>query len=386
MSDAGAPDDLLEERPDLADPLEAVLDVDQRQETWTFEDIPINSGPFGELVSRGVVEKNEGEYRVADPTAVRAALGYGDGQTVTNDLTPNITMPSVSLQSVDRQTTTIVTAALALVALVRLHVFQSVYRDGQVILSGNDPYYYRYWVEQALASGPNPFDLSALATLPGAVQNGEPLLVATLWWVAELLGSGPEIAGHVLAWYPIVSAVLTAVLVYLLAVRVTDDRRVGVAAVLILALVPFDAKDLRRPRAIAWGLGLGVAVAGQVLAWEAGPLTLHLVQFLEDNRRRIPGNVRIGVRSLHRPIIERRDGFHVPALRVRRAVPAGQLPHPHLDIRDPHLLRRSLKHDLVEELGRRPTVRVQSPPAFPGAVLRPQPLIHGLVLVLEDPV
>ncbi len=60
-----------------------VLAVDDEQDGWTFDDIPIDSGQFGELVSAGIVEKDGDEYRVADPDAVRAALN-GDSE-VSND-------------------------------------------------------------------------------------------------------------------------------------------------------------------------------------------------------------------------------------------------------------------------------------------------------------
>lgn len=38
------------------------------------EDIPVESGPFGELVAHGVVERDGDEYYLADPEAVRRAL------------------------------------------------------------------------------------------------------------------------------------------------------------------------------------------------------------------------------------------------------------------------------------------------------------------------
>ena len=118
----------------------------------------------------------------------------------------------------DRGTALALAALLAVVALVRLLPFPTVYHAGDVVLSSNDPYYYRYWVEQS----------GALGALPDAVAHGEPLLVVTMRAVVAVLG--PWSAGHVLAWYPVVSAVVTALLVYVLAVRLTDDARVGLAA------------------------------------------------------------------------------------------------------------------------------------------------------------
>mgnify|MGYP000669193083 CR=1 FL=1 len=320
MSDQGTISALLADRPDLEEPLDAVLAVDRRKDTWTFDDLPIESGPFGELVSRDVVESVGDEYRLADPNAVERALAAtnGDGATATTEANGaggglsgarvEFSRPGLpALRSVDRTTAGLVGAAIALVALVRLHVLGSIYRKGAVVLSGNDPYYYRYWIEQIASASSGAFDFGALSELPFAVQKGEPLMVATLWWLAELLGGSVGAIASVMAWYPIVSAIVTAGLVYLIAVKLTADRRIGLASLLFLAIIPghalrtsigfadhhafdfpwlagtalalvvladADREALGQPRTWLASVGLGVSVAGQVLAWEAGPLLI----------------------------------------------------------------------------------------------------------------
>ncbi len=79
MSDTPGAGAVLDDRPELRDATAAVLAVDDEQDGWTFDDIPIDSGQFGELVSAGIVEKDGDEYRVADPNAVRAALDGKSG-------------------------------------------------------------------------------------------------------------------------------------------------------------------------------------------------------------------------------------------------------------------------------------------------------------------
>ena len=315
MSDAERVAALLDERPDLEDPLASLLDVDEELDTWTFEDIPVESGPFGELVGRGVVEKVDGEYRLADPEAVRAALDEDVDAAATDTVsesgddgtgTPSLDTPtadaSLPTLAVDRRIVLALGGVLLFLALTRtVFAFPSVFRD-QVVLSGNDPYYYRYWVEQLLAGGG---DLSP-STLPGAVAKGEPLTVTTLWAVSALLGGSVAAAGWVVAWYPVVSAVIAGAALYLLTTRVTRDRRVGLAAVVMLATLPghgyrtslgfadhhaFDfiwlalallALHSVLARTESWrdagtwlaAGGLGVAVAAQVLAWEAAPLLI----------------------------------------------------------------------------------------------------------------
>jgi dolichyl-diphosphooligosaccharide--protein glycosyltransferase len=312
-----ATDELLAEKPDLESALRDVLAVDERADGWTFDEVPLDSGTFGELVSRDIVAKDDGEYELADPEAVRAVLDgdtatertSGEGPTLPSLSPSSVSLSPLSLPSVSRTEAGALGAALAFVLLMRTYIFPSVFRGELVVLPSNDPYYYRYWVEQLTVEATGVFDFSVLSGLPGAVAKGEPLMVATLWWVTNLLG-GADVAGLVLAWYPVVSALVVGGLVYALAVRVTGDRRVGLASVGILAVIPafayrtglgfadhhaFDYPWLALTAlALVWladveredlsDVGtwlaagvLGVAVAGQVMAWEAGPLLIGAI-------------------------------------------------------------------------------------------------------------
>ncbi|MFB6102280.1 MAG: STT3 domain-containing protein [Haloplanus sp.] len=187
--------------------------------------------------------------------------------------------------------------ALALVVAVRLPPFFDVFRDDWVVLVSNDPYLYRYLVDQALAGGWIP-------SLPERALQGEPLLVAVLAMAAAPFGAATWGSGVVVAWYPVVAAVVTAALVYAAATRLTGDVRVGLVAAGLLAVTPahayrtglgvadhhaFDyvwlaltaftlvellARSERDRRTWLAAGGLAVAVAGQTLSWEAAPLLL----------------------------------------------------------------------------------------------------------------
>ncbi|KAB7519431.1 STT3 domain-containing protein [Halosegnis rubeus] len=282
--------DLVADRPALESAIQTTLDA---EEPFTFDDLAIDSGAFGEIVGAGIVEEVDDGYRVADREAVQAGLAGEVEQETESDREWSLPHPN-------RRVAGALAGALALVALFRIAFsIGPVFQEGAVVLSANDPYYYRYWVEQLLATP----DLT-LSTLPGGVTQGEPLYVATMWLLASLVGGGAGATGQILAWYPIVSAVLSGLLVYLLTKRVTDDTRVALAAVVFLAVLPghamrtslgfadhhaFDYPWLGvtalslvtlvtnhvRSRATTLGVvGLAVGVGGQVLAWSAGPLLI----------------------------------------------------------------------------------------------------------------
>jgi hypothetical protein len=71
MSDEESVSDILDERPDLEEALRTIKPVDDQSDRWTFDEVSVDSGRFGELVSRGIVESTDGAYRLADPEAVR---------------------------------------------------------------------------------------------------------------------------------------------------------------------------------------------------------------------------------------------------------------------------------------------------------------------------
>lgn len=188
--------------------------------------------------------------------------------------------------------------ALALLVAIRLVPFGSVFRGADVVLLSNDPYAFLYLVERALTEG------AVLRADPMVNWRAEPLLIWTLAFVSLLLG-GAEQADVVLAWYPVVTALLSGLLVFYLARLLTDDVRIALTAVVVLAVTPLHASrtalgfadhhafdyvwllltataftwlvvrtDAQRRR--RWQIGgvLGVAIAAQALTWRASPLMI----------------------------------------------------------------------------------------------------------------
>jgi len=194
-------------------------------------------------------------------------------------------LPSVPFGGLRRRH--LLAAALLLLVATRLFSVRAVvYPDGIALLS-NDPYAYRALVDRAVRGGG--------VAVPETVRVGEPLFVAVVAVATALVGD----SGVVLAVYPPVVTVASAVAVYAAATRLSDYRA-GLAAILWLATVPVHAwrtslgggdhhafdylflavtmlalvrlLDTRRHEPRTDAATLGVAVAAQVLAWEAGPL------------------------------------------------------------------------------------------------------------------
>jgi len=230
----------LDEHPDAQETLEAVLAVDAGSETWTFDDVPADSGTFGELVSRGIVEKSDGEYQLADRDAVAATVNGGAIEDDNGDSFGEGFGFDMDL-SVDTRAVIGLAGALVFLFVMRITAYRSVMREEHVVSPGNDPYYFRYWMEELLARSSGPADWGVIANMPEGVGDTRPLSHATNWFVAELLGGGQAAASTVAAWLPVVATLALGVVLYKLATVLTDDPRVGIASVFVLATIPAHA-------------------------------------------------------------------------------------------------------------------------------------------------
>ncbi|SEU04861.1 MFS transporter [Natrinema hispanicum] len=238
IADAAA--SFLEEHDNGDRALKTVLAADVDHETWTFDDVDLDSGTFGELVSRGIVTKVDGAYQVADPAVVESVLtGEELGKpTDDNDLTADLDR---FWNDADLRALAALFGALLTVAIARMTAYQSVFQNGYVISPGNDPYYFRYWMENLLEQSSGPADYGVLVEPQHGVAIRRPLAHATNWFIAELLGGGQGAADTVAAWLPIVASVVLGLVVYKLTVLLTRDVRVGVASVLAFAVTPIHA-------------------------------------------------------------------------------------------------------------------------------------------------
>lgn len=301
---------LLSEKGDAESALRSVLAADAEAGRWTFDDVDVDSGLFGELVSRGLVEKTDEGYTVTDRDGIAVAL---DGQAAAAGSRDRLDLDWPSLRDlerpdIDRSVLGALAFCFAVLVVLRVLPYPAVFRTEDVVLMGNDPYMYRYWNDVLLAEF-GAFDPRAFSDLPPGVRDDDVTFHLALWLLATLY---PGDAGVALAWSPVLAAVVAGVAVYYTAAWLTPDRRVAIAAVLMLAITPahayrssigfadhhaFDFMWLaitlaalvalrNRPRerteflALSPGRDwtfaglLGVAVTGQVLGWRGSPIVL----------------------------------------------------------------------------------------------------------------
>ncbi|GAB7008081.1 hypothetical protein [Halorubrum trueperi] len=241
--------EFLADHPETEDALVALLALDADGEPWTFAETDLDSGRFGELVSRDLATAVENGYRLQHPDAIRAALDTSDtdlsGESTPNDdATPSDTgsttrtLPefSVDLTGIDLQRTLALVGALFAVVAARLVGAPAILRDGYVVSPGNDTYFFRYWQERLAARADGVLDVALFADMGGAAST-RPLAHAINWWVTVFVG-GVDAAPAVAAWLPIVTAVCLGYVVYRLTHLLTEDVRVALAAVLFYGLAP----------------------------------------------------------------------------------------------------------------------------------------------------
>lgn len=221
----------LEDYPEHEDTLEQLHAHEQEQNSWGFDDTELDSGTFGELVSRSFVENApDGDYRFADQQAVAAVLDGTEDDTSTTDRELNI---DITLPAVDRRALAGLVGTLAVLVAARSLFFGQVFVNGRVISPANDSYFFRYWQAELLARSNGPFDFGMFSTV-GELTGIRPMSHALNWWFAELFGAPDLVA----ALAPVLASAILGLAVYGTARTLTGDRRIALAAVLTLALTP----------------------------------------------------------------------------------------------------------------------------------------------------
>lgn len=297
---------LLEEKPEAEQALKEVLTVDEHDHPWTFDDVNIDSGTFGEIVSRDIVSEVDGGYRLTDNTETRIAVGEESEDEPSGSKLSVSELPAV-LPNIQQREAALVSFVLIIAFIARVFVFQDVFRSGELVFLGNDAHSFRAWTTWLVQNTNSPFETSILGQLPKAGVIKKPLFIFTMWWLSELLGGTAWAAGIVLAVYPVAAGLLNTIIIYFIGKRLADDWGVGFCAGLVLAITPTHAlrtalgfadhhafdyvwlaltalllveladdglSDLRTRRGILLTIGLSGVVTAQTLSWDASPLLL----------------------------------------------------------------------------------------------------------------
>jgi len=231
----------LDDHPDAAESLEEIATLDSESPSWTFDQAPVDSGTFGELVSRNVATKTaDGEYELVDRDAVKAVLSGDSAETTAGTDDSGGTVGSFSLpDDVDTRSLGALAVSVALVAAARLISYPAVVRGEYVVSPGNDPYFYRYWQANLLERSSGLFDTGMLTAVVS--ENTRPLTHLLNWWVTELLGGTTGAANTAVTWLPVLASVLLGAVLYFLSETLTRDRRISIVTVLLFALAPGHA-------------------------------------------------------------------------------------------------------------------------------------------------
>lgn len=227
----------LEEYPQAEDNLATVVTVDAESSGWTFDEIPLDSGQFGELVSRNIAEQTSDDtYTLVDNEAVERVL---NGESTPDETKTTAIDTNLSLPTVDSRIVGPLVVALAVIAITRSLFYSAVFRNGNVISPANDPYFYRHYQRELLELSSGVTDFGTLSEIEGFWRiRSRPLTGATNWWFAELFGGTQGAADTAAAWLPVLMAVILGVVLYFLVIKLTDDHRIAFASLLLLALTP----------------------------------------------------------------------------------------------------------------------------------------------------
>lgn len=231
--------EFLADHPGSEDALQELLTLDEHNQTWAFNQVTFDSGRFGELVSRGIVESVGEEYQIAHREAVRTALAGERFEPARSDSEPAFST-SVESLSVDFGAVAGLVVALVVIIIGRAWTYSSVVREDYLISPANDPYFYRYWQAELLEMSTGVTDTSVVTSLPGGARS-RPYTHVVNWWLTELLGGTQSSADLVAAWLPVIGAAALGVVLYFTVITLTDDIRIAVVAVTLLGVMPVHA-------------------------------------------------------------------------------------------------------------------------------------------------
>lgn len=218
---------LLRDRPDLRDPLATLLEIDREREWWTFDDVPLDSGEFGEIAAHGLLNKDGSKYRLSNPDAVERTLNAGDTSDMSTgtDRTSDERFTLDAILSLARRRW----GGVALVGILCVAAFFRLAELGSAPFFGDE--LWQAWASRTFLLGEgfsNPVGASEPYTRSWLTTS---LPIAASFWLFGFT----EFAGRL----PIALIGIAVIAVWYLFARELFDRRVAVVFAAFLAMEPY---------------------------------------------------------------------------------------------------------------------------------------------------
>lgn len=147
-----------------------------------------------------------------------------------------------AIDEADEGTVLSLCAAFVIAIGMRLMTYRSVFVGSDVVLIGADPYYHLRRVIYIVEHFPHSMPFDPFINYPDGLWVGWPPLydqMTALFAIVVGLGNpDPRTISVVCAYFPVIIAAFTVVLVFLITKRIFDDNATGLAAAFMFAIMP----------------------------------------------------------------------------------------------------------------------------------------------------
>ena len=222
---------LVNNRPDLREQLEQLLEVDRTHDWWEFDDVPLDSGEFGEIASWEILDKDGSQYRLTSPEAAERALATQNTAADTGESQSQVDR----MQFISDRITRIPTAVVRRWGGVAILAVMFVAAAVRLVELGSAPFFgdeiWQVWASRTYLLGEgfsnpigpsNPYRRAWLTTS---------LPIAGSFWLLGLT----EFAGRL----PFVIIGVGTIGIWYLFAREVFNRQVGMVFAVVLAFEPY---------------------------------------------------------------------------------------------------------------------------------------------------
>lgn len=190
---------------------------------------------LGDLIVNSAGDDDSGTTIQDDNTSPTETAGTTNRTMESTQTTTSGTSSLLRRIHTNRLTLAAILLSFGILFISRIIAYPSVLRDESIISQLNDPYYFRHHMSKLLDQANGPLDFSVLSNTDQAFNTSHEGTHFINWWLAEI--TTPE---FVTAWMPVIAALSSGIILFAIAYVLTDDIRVGLATVLMFALIPLQ--------------------------------------------------------------------------------------------------------------------------------------------------